>query len=163
MNQTPENELWEIAEAFRLWVTRELNAIENTERESLRGDYLFVVDAKPRFVVVVELDGAWSGKISVCDGVPEIQIEGPIQYNAATLSALLGGAARSTITTDSVTLNRLLKGTLRATVSFVSGRVKIAGDLAAFMRLVANLKRQGVGPVRGAGTSLSESSLFTNV
>lgn len=144
-----KTELREIAEKFRTWVTDELTQLSQEERENLRGDYLFRVDGEPRFVVVVEPFGAWSGSLDVVSGRAQVSLNAgcPIQYNETTLAALLDGAARSTVLTDSVTLERLLQGTLRASVSFVSGRVKILGDLAAFMRLVSCLKRKGVRPL----------------
>lgn len=144
--ENAEDDLWAIADAFRSWVTDEIGKLAAHEREHLRGDYLFVVDDEPRFVVVVEKPGAWSGKIERGTTF-RAQIDGPVSYTDESLRALIEGAARSTVVTDAVTLKRLLLGTLRASVSFVSGRVKIQGDLAAFMRLVSSLKRQGVRPI----------------
>lgn len=155
MSENPE--LWEIATRFRNWVTAELGHIATTERQGLRGDYLFRIDEVPRFVVMVEPHGAWSGEIT---RQPQLAVhlsdDCPIRYTDATLKSLIdSGAARTTIATDSNTLLRLLTGSMRASSSFVSGRVKINGDLAAFMRLVSHLKRQGVGPLKGIVETVS--------
>lgn len=148
MSET-SSELWEIATRFRNWVTTELTRLGNDERQTLRGDYLFHVDSEPRFVVMVEAHGAWSGEIVT---TPKLEVrltdDCPIRYTEDTLKSLIeAGAARTSVSTDSTTLLRLLTGTMRASASFVTGRVKIDGDLAAFMRLVSHLKRQGVGPL----------------
>lgn len=150
-----EGNLWEIANAFRSWVTAELNELEDIQREALRGDYLFVIDDSPRFVVLVEGQGAWSAALELGDSVrPVFHLPPPQPLSEAALSALVFGEAwRARVKTDSVTLRRLLTGSLRASVSFVSGRVKIDGDLASFMRLVSHLKRKGIGPVVSENTA----------
>lgn len=126
-----QEELWKIAEEFRMWVLQEMKSIDVSERELLRGDYLFVIDEEPKFVVSIGLENCLSEEFSN-------------QKVSVQRFEVLSAEARTQIDTDSVTLYMLLKGTLRPSKAFVSGRVKIKGDLGAFMRLVSHLRQRGV-------------------
>ena len=144
--------LWQIADAFRMWVCRELNALGARDRRPVRGDYLFHIGGIPRFLVVVEEQGCYSGTIHLGLGSehqrPAIQFEAgcPVVFEPHTLEALLSGGARTVISTDEWTLKKLLLGTLNARSAFLAGKVQIEGDLPGFMRLVSMLKGRGVKP-----------------
>lgn len=149
---SPATALWEIAEEFRRGVTSELSAVSPESRLSLRGDYLFIVDSSPRFVVIVERENAWSGNIQGEGEHQTLELPQacPVTYDAATRSALLSGGARATVRTDSATLRALLVGALKARQAFLASRVSIEGDLPGFLRLVSLLRGRGVGPVSRA-------------
>lgn len=141
--------LWQIADEFRNWVTREMDAAESRDRFPLRGDYLFVVNGSPHFLVLVEERGCTSGRIHFESQRPKLALDEPLDRPMSEdhLQALLNGGARATIATDDTTLKRLLLGSLKARNAFLTGKVKIEGDLPGFMRLVSLLKTRGVRPL----------------
>ena len=151
-----EHELMRIADDFRSWVIGDLLSLPSDERDSFRGDYLFVIDGSPLFLVVVASNAVSSARWESNPGKLQTQdiqsdIGTPCSLSAEAVSSILEGQCRVSVHTDSNTLRRLLRGTLRAKVAYLSGLVKITGDLPCFMRLVGVLKRRGVGPVQASG------------
>ncbi|BBH52985.1 hypothetical protein [Fluviispira sanaruensis] len=145
---TEEQRLWRIADGFRFWVCSELRNLEFSERISLRGDYLFVVDDKPRFIVMIDEIGSWSVALNNDDKQILFTVDEncPWPVDLSQINNVIMGSSRSTIFTDSFTLHKLLIGTLKARIAFVTGKVTITGDLAAFLKMVSILKRNGVKP-----------------
>lgn len=145
-------ELMQVADAFRAWVVRDLETLAADERQSFRGDYLFVIDAKPSFLVVVTPESASSARLEEWSGLEGLvcDLGAPLSLMQPELLSLLEGGARVRIDTDANTLQRLLAGTLKARVAYLNGFVKIKGDLPCFMRLVGLLKGRGVGPMPNA-------------
>lgn len=147
-------DLMKVAEDFRAWVVRDLISLTCDERQGFRGDYLFVIDGKPSFLVVVTPDSVSSGRLEDWQGSGNLQLDlgHPFELREAELNNLLNtsGAVRVRVETDSNTLRRLLLGSLKARVAYLNGLVKISGDLPCFMRLVGLLKGKGVGPVVNA-------------
>ncbi|APJ03605.1 SCP2 sterol-binding domain-containing protein [Silvanigrella aquatica] len=147
--QLEEDKLWNIADSFRKLVCSELRNLASNELSSLRGDFLFKIDGDPRFIVMVDEQGSWS----VCLSKDK---EGSFNYlvdpeciwpvTKTQVINVIDGSARSTIYTDSNTLYKLLIGTLKAHIAFVTGKVTITGDLAAFLKMVSLLKQSGVKP-----------------
>lgn len=155
-----------LAERFRFQVTRELARLEASERSPLRGDYLFVIDDTPRFVVVLRKD-VHSGAFvkppddPFCAQEPFAPLEGAVhchcqggdcpehhKHHESTGDVVLLSevelSARARVFTDSATLARLLSGTMRAKAAFLAGKVRIEGDLPGFLRLIGHLKARGV-------------------
>ncbi len=151
--------LWQIADDFRAWVIRDLRALPDTERAGFRGDYLFIIDGSPLFLVVVTPEtvsaARWDARQTAEDGLLTLAADmgDPLQLDASALQVISEGQVRVCVQTDNQTLRRLLQGTLRAKVAYLGGLVKISGDLPCFMRLVAVLKGRGVGPVRASASS----------
>lgn len=145
-------ELIQVADAFRAWVVRDLETLAAEERQSFRGDYLFVIDAKPSFLVVVTPESVSSARLEEWSGLEGLvcDLGAPLSLMQPELLSLLEGGARVRIDTDANTLQRLLAGTLKARVAYLNGFVKIKGDLPCFMRLVGLLKGRGVGPMPNA-------------
>jgi hypothetical protein len=146
---TEEEKLWKIADSFRILVCKELRHLASNERLSLRGDYLFKIDGVPRFIVMVDEQGSWSvclakNKEGVLTYEVDLECLWPVSNNQVI--NVIEGSARSTIHTDSNTLYKLLIGTLKAHIAFVTSKVTIAGDLAAFLKMVSLLKQSGVRP-----------------
>ena len=138
-----------IANHFRSWVCREISAASPLDRETLRGDYLFVIDGEPRFVVFVGAD--WTGSAQFgTDGLLSCDESVPIRLDAGAIENLIANSHRVRISTTTAILQRLLLGTMRARIAYLSGQVQIDGDLPVFLRLVALLKARGVGPTRAA-------------
>ncbi|MFZ9520560.1 MAG: hypothetical protein ACO3A4_08800 [Silvanigrellaceae bacterium] len=153
-----EHELLRIADEFRAWVTGDLQSLPADELDSFRGDYLFVIDGAPLFLVIVASNAVSSAswKISsIKPGAEPLQCDmgAPALLSGEAIASILDGQCRVSVHTDSSTLRRLLQGTLRAKVAYLSGMVKINGDLPCFMRLVGMLKRRGVRPVQQSETS----------
>lgn len=146
--------LMKVAEEFRSWVVRDLISLSRDDRNGYRGDYLFVIDGKPSFLVVVSPESVSSGRLELWDGAGSLQLDlgTPLELTEAELRTLLSdeGTVRVRVSTDSNTLRRLLVGTLKARVAYLNGLVKISGDLPCFMRLVGLLKGKGVGPMENA-------------
>jgi hypothetical protein len=143
--------LWQIADEFRAWVIRDLKALPPNERLGFRGDYLFIIDGAPLFLVVVSPDtvsaARWNPDItSAGNSVLRADMGDPLELDPAALKVIADRQVRVSVQTDSLTLRRLLQGTLRAKVAYLGGLVKISGDLPCFMRLVAVLKGRGLGP-----------------
>lgn len=154
--EAASDSLWSIADQFRAWVVRDLEALPNDDRASFRGDYLFIIDGAPRFLVAVTPETVSSGRW--LDGAhPGIAFDlgAPLELEPEAVAALIAGQVRVTVTTETNTLRRLLHGNLRAKVAYLSGLVKISGDLPCFMRLVAVLKGRGVGPLRSTAPDAS--------
>ncbi len=150
--------LWEIAFHFRDLVCSELRLLPPTQRLEFRGDYVFVIDNKPSFIVMVEEKGAWSVSLSTQNGFNFVVEEGcSIPVTVRSLEDCIAYFARSTITTDSVTLQKLLRGRLKAKIAFLTSKVTVSGDLAAFMKMVSLLKKKGVQPLvdQSSGHELS--------
>ncbi|KAB8033715.1 SCP2 sterol-binding domain-containing protein [Fluviispira multicolorata] len=145
---TEEQRLRKIADGFRYWVCSELRNLEFSERIFLRGDYLFAIDGKPRFVVMIDELGAWSVALSGEDNALKFVVDEkcPWKVDFLQIKNVIEGSSRATILTDSSTLHKLLIGTLKARIAFVTGKVTITGDLAAFLKMVSILKRNGVKP-----------------
>lgn len=141
--------LMQVADEFRAWVVRDLETLGADERQSFRGDYLFVIDAKPSFLVVVTPEFVSSGRLEAWSGLGGLvcDLGAPLDLSEPDLLALLEVGARVRVDTDANTLQRLLAGTLKARVAYLNGFVKIKGDLPCFMRLVGLLKGRGVGPL----------------
>ena len=153
--ETNSESLWRIADEFRAWVIRDLRALAQTDRLGFRGDYLFIIDGSPLFLVVVTPESVsaarWHSESLVEDGQVLLSDMGdPMQLDSTALKAVANGQVRVSVQTDSLTLRRLLQGTLRAKVAYLSGKVKINGDLPCFMRLVAVLKGRGIAPPSNA-------------
>lgn len=149
--------LLSIANGFRSWVCREISAASPAERENLRGDYLFVIDGEPRFVVFVGAD--WNGSAEFGpDGLLRCDDSVPLRLDGEAIANLIATSHRVRISTTTAILQRLLLGTMRARIAYLSGQVQIDGDLPVFLRLVALLKARGVGPNRVA----SACALDTN-
>ncbi len=141
-----------IANHFRSWVCREISAAGPVERENLRGDYLFVIDGQPRFVVFVGAD--WNGSAQFGpDGLLSYDDSVPLRLDAGAIENLIATSHRVRISTTTAILQRLLLGTMRARIAYLSGQVQIDGDLPVFLRLVSLLKARGVGPTRVALSS----------
>jgi putative sterol carrier protein len=144
-----EQKLWKIADSFRMLVCTELRNLGSHERAFLRGDYLFKIDGDPRFIVMVDESGSWSVCLSKnIDNSIEYEIDSGCHWSVSKNQVInvIEGSARSTILTDSNTLYKLLIGTLKAHIAFVTGKVTIAGDLSAFLKMVSLLKLSGVKP-----------------
>ncbi|MGY3804365.1 SCP2 sterol-binding domain-containing protein [Pigmentibacter ruber] len=140
--------LWEIANTFRDLVCCELRNLEPYERTSLKGDYLFKIDSLPRFIVMVDEEASWSVSIEKNRSSSEYKFTSdlacPWLITDENLLNVIEGSSRTTILTDSVTLYKILTGTLKAHKAFITGKVTIAGDLAAFLKMVSLLKKGGV-------------------
>ncbi|WGL59652.1 SCP2 sterol-binding domain-containing protein [Pigmentibacter sp. JX0631] len=142
------NKLWEIADIFRDLVCNELRNLEPYERISLKGDYLFKIDSLPRFIVMVDEEASWSVSIELSNRNTEFKFVTdfgcPWNVTDENLMNVIEGSSRTTILTDSVTLYKILTGNLKAHKAFITGKVTIAGDLAAFLKMVSLLKKGGV-------------------
>lgn len=152
--------LWQIADQFRIWVVRDLESLPQEERAGFRGDYLFIIDQKPSFLVLVSPDSVSCGRIFGGGEQPRVEFDMGSKFDLTpdVLSAILNdGAVRVRVTTDSNTLRRLLGGTMKAKIAYLNGLVKISGDLPCFMRLVAVLKGRGVGPLKATAHDASGS------
>lgn len=135
--------MWQIANRFRQWVCSELRNLNSKERLLLRGDYLFVIDNKPRFVVMVDQIGAWSLSLPENDCLKyEVDSDCLFDVSADHVQNIIEGSSRAKILTDSITLEKLLSGTLKAHIAFVTGRVTISGDLFSFLKMVSHLKKK---------------------
>ena len=143
------NEIWEIANTFRQWVCSELSTLSVEERLSLRGDTVFIIDSEPRFIVLIDDSGAWSVSLFYNPTLTfQVDTNCPLPVNAEFIQNCISYSARTTVTTDSKTLKLILLGTLKAKLAFLTGRVKLSGDLAAFLKMVSILKRNGVRPLK---------------
>lgn len=139
--------LWHTADQFRTQVCEKLANLNENERASLRGDYLFVIDEQPRFVLVVEAGRAWSTSLKSSEAF-ELQSRHASEIlTEHDVRVLVSGGARASVQTDSLTLHRVLTGALKARVAFVTGKVSVRGDLPAFLKMVSLLKLQGVRPL----------------
>lgn len=147
-------DLLRIADEFRLWVTTDLQALPGAERLGFRGDYLFVIDGEPLFLVVVTPENASSLRCVQGGDWGSLPLKAdmgaPVELGADALESILAGQVRVQVETDGQTLRRLLQGTMKAKAAYLTGRVRISGDLPCFMRLVAVLKGRGVRPVSQA-------------
>lgn len=142
--------LHSISDRFCQWVLQELKKLPPETLRPLRGDFLFVVDGAPLFVLLVDPPRVGSARVSWKSAqVPQFTTMGdPMDHSPQEqASLLLQEVARVKVYTDPNTLQRLLLGTIKARVAFLSGKVKIKGDLPAFLQLVAHLKRAGVRPL----------------
>lgn len=146
-----EQKLWKIAHSFRSLVCSVLRNLAPLERSSLKGDYLFMIDENPRFIVMVDEMGSWS--VCLQNSIMQNQFLDfavdagcPWTVTKNQIVQVIEGSSRTTILTDSTTLYKLLVGTLKAHIAFVTGKVTIAGDLSAFLKMVSLLKRSGVKP-----------------
>jgi hypothetical protein len=127
-----------------------LRNLKTDDRRSLQGDYLFIIDSKPRFIVLVDESGAWSVSLNQGETLTfEVETGCPIPLNLQTIENSLHFTARTKITTDSITLQKLLHGKMKAKIAFLSGKVSFSGDLPAFLKMVSLLKRNGVKPRPG--------------
>lgn len=147
--------LWQeclsVANRFRLWVCSELRSLDSNELLSLAGDYLFVIDNQPRFIVMVDRRGAWS--ISLSENSHTFPLNYEIDSNCLfdisqiQIQNIIDGSSRARILTDSNTLQKLLARTLKAHIAFITGKVSISGDLPAFLKMVSLLKKKNHGYV----------------
>ena len=116
--------LWQVAGDFRRLVCQSLILSSPEQRQGCLGTYLFVIDAVPRFTVVVQATA----------------ISSTVLNDSSEPSPSFVAKCIPILTPSS----RLLNGTLRAKIAFLTGRVKIQGDLLAFFKLTTLIKRQGV-------------------
>lgn len=145
--------LWAIADDFRAWVIADLQSLPQTERTGFRGDYLFVIDGSPLFLVMVTPESVSSARWNPSEQVLRSDMGQPVELDADVVRTIADGQVRVSVQTDGNTLRRLLQGNLRAKVAYLNGMVKISGDLPCFMRLVAVLKGRGVAPARSGRLS----------
>ena len=144
------DELWKIAEEFRLLVCSRMGSFTREEQRSLSGDYLFIIDGEPHFILMVGEFGCWSVVLSCAKGKLlsfEVDPHCPLTVTQDEVENCLSCSARTKITTDSDTLKKLLLGRLKAKVAFLSGKVLFDGDLAAFLKMVSLLKKNGIQPL----------------
>ncbi|MEY3902042.1 MAG: hypothetical protein RL189_1348 [Pseudomonadota bacterium] len=145
--------LWAVADDFRAWVIADLQSLPQAERLGFRGDYLFVIDGSPLFLVMVTPESVSSARWSSSEGSLRSDMGHPVELDSNVVRTIADGQVRVSVQTDANTLRRLLQGNLRAKVAYLNGMVKISGDLPCFMRLVAVLKGRGVGPARSGRLS----------
>ena len=168
-----EESLEHPAERFRSRVTAEIARLDDAAREPLRGDYLFVIDGAPRFIVVILKSGVRSAPFeaqalpfdepaqgrkaagepvfvahldiaSVIEGTAEVLRPAHDAPRETLTYGELAASARARVETDKATLARLLAGTMKAKTAFLAGKVRIDGDLPGFLRLIGMLKSRGV-------------------
>jgi hypothetical protein len=111
--------------------------MEYQERDHLRGDYLFVIDNEPRFILTIDSAGVFS-----CEIRPQYE-----ELQPENLSV------RTSVFTSSAVLERLLRGSLKARIAFVTGKVQMNGDLPALLKVISFLKKNGI-QARFAKTSV---------
>ncbi len=143
-------ELWSVANRFRTWVCCELQKIPPQERFVLRGDYLFIIDEKPRFIVLVDEIGAWSVSIlgeKLSGFFYEVDAGCLLPVSNETIENIIQYSARTKVVTSANVLEKLLLGKVKAKIAFLSGKVEISGDLNAFLKMVSLLKKSGVRPI----------------
>lgn len=156
-----DHTLFNLCLQFKTRVCSELHQMPQMSRASLKGDYLFVIDGLPLFIMLVDDYGAWSvllkpknlgsdfihnKEISLESFDIEVDSECPFPIEMSQVSRILENSARCQIKTDGNTLKRLLLGTLRAKVAFITQRVKISGDFPAFLKIISYLKTKGLKP-----------------
>lgn len=146
------NDLWELCSQFKSFVCSTINSLSPQFRESLKGDYVFFISNEPKFIVMVEKEGSWSLFIKNINRQSELEFEidsdFPHTFTAQNIATIIETNSRATVKTDSLTLQRLLLGTMKAKVAFLTGKVQIFGDFPAFLKLVSQLKKSGVGPIK---------------
>ena len=120
--------LGSLAITFCSWVVSELAFVSSVALTSLRGDYLFVIDDSPLFVLFVSSETVNSARISFnSDGSSDFDFsKEALHLSAQDKLQLVNGQARVVVYTDSVTLERLLTGSLKARMAFLAGKVKIS-------------------------------------
>jgi hypothetical protein len=142
---------WKVANHFRNWVCTELRNLKEHDLLFLQGDYLFVIDSKPRFIVLVNAQGAWSVRLSETNTSSfELEENCPLSLSEQDIQNCILSSARTTITTDAVTLQKLLHGRIKAKIAFLTGKVVLSGDLNAFLKMVTLLKKNGVRPLESS-------------
>ncbi len=150
-----DEKLEALANSYRRWVCDEIAQLEPEERADLRGDYVFVIDGHPRFVVFIDAATHGSALVGLkSELIFDASLELTLSESEAS-ALLFGEASRTRVITDRNTLQRLLTGTMKARVAYLSGAVRLEGDLPVFLRLVSVLKRRGVRP-RLSGVAESE-------
>jgi len=108
---------------FCSWVRDALQTLVTEDRRPLVGNYLFVIDQKPSFMLTVALENI------------DIQILSSEKKEKKP-------TCRSEILTDSLTLSKLLNGVLKAHIAFVTKKILISGDLPAFLKMASYLKQK---------------------
>lgn len=133
-----------IADHFRAWVCGEIARMPIEVRTDFRGDFLFVIDGRPRFVVFIDRNRPSSAYVTDAGTLLDEGLGQPEVTPSQREALLSGAAARAVVSTDPETLKRLLLGTMKARAAYLSGAVSVQGDLPCFLRLVTHLKRRGV-------------------
>lgn len=122
-------------------------------RTMLKGDYLFIIDNNPLFILLVDDHDVWSvflksknenSDLQTQDFDIEMDSQCPFTFNKDQINEIIENSARCQIRTDGKTLKRLLLGNLKARVAFITQRVKISGDFPAFLKIISYLKTKGV-------------------
>jgi len=122
-------------------------------RAMLKGDYLFVIDNHPLFILLVDDHNVWSvflkskkehSETKTSNFDIEVESECPLQFSQNQINEIIENSARCQIHTDGNTLKRLLLGNLKARVAFITQRVKISGDFPAFLKIISYLKTKGI-------------------
>lgn len=146
-----------IADHFRAWVCGEIARMPSELRADFRGDFLFVIDGRPRFVVFIDNDRPSSAYVTDAGVLLDEEYGHPTFTDLERDALLTGAAARAIVATDPETLKRLLMGTMKARVAYLSGAVTVQGDLPCFLRLVTQLKQRGVTGGGASGPLLRET------
>lgn len=136
----------------------ELRHMPKISRAMLKGDYLFIIDNNPLFILLVDDQEVWSvflksknppSEIESTDFDIEVDAHCPFKFNKDQINEIIENSARCQIRTDGNTLKRLLLGNLKARVAFITQRVKISGDFPAFLKIISYLKTKGVKATHG--------------
>ena len=117
-----DDDFLDIIENFKNLVTQSL--LENNSFPHYKGIYLFYIDKIPKFIVHIQSETVFTENITNTN---------------AQIHAL--PTARATIHTDSLTLKKLLMNQIRARIAFLTGKVKIKGDIFAFIKMVTDIKK----------------------
>lgn len=157
-----DHTLFNLCLQFKTRVCTEMRTMPQISRDTLKGDYLFIIDNLPIFILLVDDNGAWSvllkpkQKSSNIDDKNdfnsldlydvEIDSECPFPISHTQVFNIIETSSRCQIKTDGNTLKRLLLGTIRARVAFITQRVKISGDFPAFLKIISYLKTKGLKP-----------------
>ncbi len=147
---------------FKTRVCDEMLAMPQFARDSIKGDYLFIIDGLPLFILLVDEQGAWSvflnkkpteknfqpafDTLLIDQFDVEIDAKCPFAIHTNQINDIIENSARCQIKTDGNTLKRLLLGTIKAKVAFITQRVKITGDFPAFLKIISYLKTKGLKP-----------------
>jgi len=154
MNHT----LFNLCLQFKTRICQDIGEMSNIARSALKGDYLFIIDGHPLFIMLVDDCGAWSILLKpkrsnhASDTFDsnafdiEFDEECPFVLKKQQVIDIIESSSRCQIKTDSKTLQRILIGTLKARVAFITQRVKITGDFPAFLKIISYLKTKGRQP-----------------
>ena len=133
--------LWENIIYLKDLVYEELSSLDEDFKSHIQGDFLFVIDDRPSFLLTLRDNDIFISYYNE-DQEVENHYSDNNQFDDYTdISNYVPSHARCLICLSSETFKGILSQSIKPKIAFLQSKIKLIGDLRAFLTLVSYLKK----------------------